>query len=279
MKKTVLSLFAAAAFCSLPANDNLAAGAKATASSVEKPEYPAANAVDGNQKSRWSSNRADGEWLLLDLGEAKTVGCVQLDWEAAAGKEYIIQFSKDGETFTDVATVKDGQKDESRIVNFKPQETRFIRIQGVKRATQHGYSLWEVKAYAEPANLAYGAAVTASSVERKDCPAEAVADGNRNTRWSSNRNDNEQITLKLAKEQTVGKIVLRWEQAAGKEYAVEFSEDGTNFTEVFRKTDGKSGAVETIVIEPRKTNFIRIQGIKRATQYGYSLWEVEAYAK
>ena len=49
--------------------------------------------------------------------------------------------------------------------------------------------------------------------------------------------------------------------------------------EVFRKTDGKRKATETIVIDPVTARFVRIQGIKRATNYGYSLWEIELYSK
>ena len=106
-----------------------------------------------------------------------------------------------------------------------------------------------------------------------------AVDGNHQTRWGSARTDNEWIQLDLGSEKTVGKLILKWEQAAGKEYTIQFSDDGRAFTEVFRKTDGKPNASETIQISPRKTRYIRIQGIKRATGYGYSLWEVEAYEK
>ena len=260
------------------AAENLAIGAKATASSVEKGDCSATNAIDGRGNTRWSSKRGDNEWLLVDLGSPKTVAQIQLDWEAAAGKEYSIQFSNDGQNFTDVYTVTDGKPGAREYIRIKPQETRYIRLLGKKRATQYGYSLWEMKVFPEHDSLVYGAKVTASSTQGNLKP-ENVIDGRDTTRWSSNRTDNEWITLDLGADKTIGKIVLKWEEAAGKEYAVQVSSDGENFMEVFRKTDGKRKATETIVIDPVTARFVRIQGIKRATNYGYSLWEIELYSK
>ena len=282
MKKTMLAFlaFASVAACGLYADEmvNLAKGATATASSSQSAEYAPGKAIDGRGNTRWSSKRNDNEWFMLDLGQPKTVGQIRLDWEAAAGRDYVVQFSNDGKTFTDVYTVTNGKKGAREIIRIKPRETRYIRILGRKRASQFGYSLWEMMVYPAVDNLAFGAKATASSTERKLVPGNAV-DGRNDTRWGSERRDNEWLMLDLGAAKTVGKLVLRWEQAAGKEYAVQFSQDGKNFTEVFRKKDGKSGAVETIRVKPQNTRYIRIQGVKRTTPFGYSLWEVEAYAK
>ena len=131
------------------AAENLAIGAKATASSVERGDCSATNAIDGRGNTRWSSKRGDNEWLLVDLGSPKTVAQIQLDWEAAAGKEYSIQFSNDGQNFTDVYTVTDGKPGAREYIRIKPQETRYIRLLGKKRATRYGYSLWEVELYSK----------------------------------------------------------------------------------------------------------------------------------
>ena len=282
MRKMMLAVlaFASAAACGLFADEmvNLAKGAVATASSSESAQYETGKAIDGRGNTRWSSKRNDNEWFMLDLGQPKMVGQIRLDWEAAAGRDYVVQFSNDGKNFTDVYTVTNGKRGAREIIRIKPRETRYIRILGKKRASQFGYSLWEMMVYPATDNLAFGAKATASSTERNLVPVNAV-DGRNNTRWGSNRNDNEWLMLDLGSAKTLGKLVLRWEQAAGKEYAVQFSQDGKNFTEVFRKKDGKSGAVETIKIKPQEARYIRIQGVSRTTRYGYSLWEVEAYAK
>lgn len=255
----------------------LAADATVTASSTEKEMHSPEKAADGNAKTRWASKPGDAEWIMLDLGKANTVGEIRLDWETAAGKEYTIQFSLDGNNFTNVFHVIDGKPGDSKIIRIKPQKTRFIRIQGIKRATQFGYSLWEIRVYGDSENSALFRPAKASSMEREEFPPEAAVDGNPKTRWASAHNDNENLTVDLGGEQTVGRIVLNWEKAAGKEYSIQFSPDGKRFSEVYRKLDGQPEAVEEIRIKPRRTRYIRIQGIKRTTQFGYSVRELEAY--
>ena len=125
----------------------------------------------------------------------------------------------------DYYIVTDGKKGAREIIRLKPRETRYIRILGKKRASQFGYSLWEMMVYPAVDNLAFGAKATASSTERNLSPANAV-DGRNNTRWGSERKDNEWLMLDLGAAKTIGRLVLRWEQAAGKEYAVQFSQDG-----------------------------------------------------
>lgn len=280
MKKVMFGVFALLAAGALSAAEsvNLADKCPVTASSQESAQYAAANVTNGQGSSRWSSLRTDDEWIMVDLGAAKEVGQVVLEWERAAGKEYVVQFSLDGTTFTDVFTKKDGKQGAKEVIQLKPQSTRYVRIQGKKRATQFGYSLWAIKVYAASDNLALFASVKASSEQVPHIASKAV-DGNDATRWGSGRTDNEWIMLDLGESKTVGRMVLKWEAAAGKEYAVQFSQDGANFTDVFTKTDGKSKAVENITIDPQETRYIRILGKKRTTEYGYSLWEIEAYAK
>ena len=259
--------------------ENLALKATATASSFQASEFAPNKAIDGRGNTRWSSNRNDNEWFMLDFGEPKTVGQIRLDWEAAAGKEYVIQFSDDGKNFTDIFTVNNGRGGAREFIRIKPRETRYIRILGKKRATHYGYSLWEIMVYPASDNLAFDSTATASSSQSPElAPAKAV-DGRSDTRWSSNRNDNEWFMVDLGSERTIGRLVLKWEYAAGKEYSVQVSTDGENFSEVFHKNDGKSKATENITFDPRNVRYIRIQGIKRATSYGYSLWEVEAFEK
>ena len=81
---------AAAATCG---TSNIAQGKTATASSTENGSYPAANAVDGNTGTRWSSAFTDPQWLQVDLGSTQTICQVTLNWEAAYGKAFQIQTS------------------------------------------------------------------------------------------------------------------------------------------------------------------------------------------
>lgn len=54
--------------------ENIAYGRTATASSVESDEYLAANAVDADGNTRWASQHADNQYLMVDLWSVQTVG-------------------------------------------------------------------------------------------------------------------------------------------------------------------------------------------------------------
>lgn len=133
-----------------PVSDtNIALTGTATASSVEQdlPQFAPEFAIDGDRTTRWASHYDDGAWLQVELAEPARVGKVVLDWEAACGKAYEIQVSSDGSTWTTVASVSDGlcQRTELRFDSGGP--VSFVRMQGITRATQWGYSLWELEIY------------------------------------------------------------------------------------------------------------------------------------
>ena len=123
------------------------AGASASSSGDETPEFPAAAAVDADPKSRWSSPAEDGAWWQLQLARPARVGQVVLHWQDAYASKYRIQVSVDGRTWRTAATVLDGRGGRESV-RMDARDTRFIRVQGDARATQYGYSLWSVEAYA-----------------------------------------------------------------------------------------------------------------------------------
>ena len=72
---------------------NLALNKTATASSTENAGTPAADAVDGNTGTRWSSAFSDPQWLEVDLGSAQAICQVTLKWETAYATAFQIQTS------------------------------------------------------------------------------------------------------------------------------------------------------------------------------------------
>lgn len=70
-----------------------------------------------------------------------------LTWQDAYAAGYRIQVSPDGHSWRTAATVQDG-KGGREEVRMDAKDVRFVRIQGDKRATRFGYSLWSVEAYA-----------------------------------------------------------------------------------------------------------------------------------
>ncbi|MFD8816034.1 discoidin domain-containing protein [Streptomyces sp. NPDC059627] len=141
----LLALPAAHAPAAHAADTPLSQGKTATASSAENAGTAAANAVDGNTGTRWSSAFTDDQWLQVDLGATAQVNQVVLNWETAYGKDYKVQISSDGSNWTDLQSVTggDGGTDTLSVSG----QGRYVRMLGVHRATQWGYSLWEFQVY------------------------------------------------------------------------------------------------------------------------------------
>src|SRR5258705_434265 len=118
----------------------LSAGKPVTASSAENAGTAAANAVDGNTGTRWSSAFSDPQWIQIDLGPTASVGQVGLPWEAAYATAYQIQPSADGNAWTTIYSTPTSAGGNQTLTVSGPG--RYLRMNGTARATQFGYSLW-----------------------------------------------------------------------------------------------------------------------------------------
>ena len=132
-------------------------------------------------------------------------------------------------------------------------------------------------------NLALGKPVTASSEENAGCLKANLTDGDVATRWGSEHRDGEYVTVDLQQQCYIDHIVLRWETAYASTYELALSDDATNWRSV---TLASAGGVETIILSTlhaqlttSRGRYIRLTGVERATQYGTSLYELEAYGR
>ncbi len=427
-------------------------GCAATASSEQGGDSGAANTVDGNPGTRWSSKASDAEWLTIDLGVPCKLEKIILIWETAYGKDYDLQGSLDGKSWKTLVEVRgaDGGRDESTVAG----EARYVRMQGLKRGTNWGYSLfafevfgqsagaisgklviepplaqltqrqtvrfsafledpsgkrqpaqasWQVRGKgsissdgvftpqdaanfdqpkveivavanglrakaaavveearrvgrleltpanhggavivgtgtrlpvaatafdqfgawieakpvltaegplklegeavaatgfgkgviqaelsgvrvrqevevvsADRVNLAAGCPATSSSAEA-DNVAEKAFDRDPRTRWASASSDPQWLAVDLGAVKPLKRLVLSWENARARSYCIEVSDDGSAWRKVFEQPNC-AGRVEQIAL-PAGTagRFVRLYGLTRATQYGYSLYELEVY--
>ncbi|KUL50323.1 hyaluronidase [Streptomyces sp. NRRL F-4489] len=126
---------------------DLARGAAATSSGDETADFPASAATDGDPDTRWSSTADDRAWLQFTLPRPTRLGLVVLHWQDAYAAAYRVQVSADGRAWRTAATVRDGRGGREAVRMDAP-DTRYVRVQGDRRATRFGYSLWGVEAYA-----------------------------------------------------------------------------------------------------------------------------------
>ena len=123
--------------------------ATASASSVEAnlDRLAAHNVNDGDLTTRWASNYSDNQWVQLELAEPAEVASVRLFWEQACTSSYRIQVSNDGTSWRDAAAVDQSNCKDDTVALDSPDPVKFVRMQGTKRATGFGYSLYEFWAF------------------------------------------------------------------------------------------------------------------------------------
>jgi hypothetical protein len=126
---------------------NVALNKPATASSVENGGTPASAAVDGSGTTRWASAFADPQWMQVDLGSSLTICRVGLNWEAAYGRSFQVQVSANGTSWTNVYSTTTGTGGNQSL--DVSGTGRYVRVNGTARATQYGYSLWELTVNAD----------------------------------------------------------------------------------------------------------------------------------
>ncbi|KAF1004663.1 MAG: Beta-galactosidase BoGH2A [Luteibacter sp.] len=141
-----------------PPGANLAREKVTYASGVQDANgTPSSFAVDGDGTTRWASEqdsdpaKSDAAWFEVDLGAVQTFDHVVIKWEAAYGADYKIQVSNDKDTgFTDVLENSTGVGGTDDLSFPQPVTGRYVRMQGVKRGTQYGYSMYEFEVYNTP---------------------------------------------------------------------------------------------------------------------------------
>jgi hypothetical protein len=123
-------------------------------------------------------------------------------------------------------------------------------------------------------NLALNKPVFASSTSY-GTPA-LVADGDKNTRWSSSSKDDEWLYVDLGDEKVVNGVGLNWENAYAQSFKIEVSNDAKRWKQVYSTTEGRIGEMQ--VSFPEETaRYVRMHGVERATYFGYSLYNFEVY--
>ncbi len=363
---------------------NLALNRQATSSSSYGINT-ASKINDGDVLTRWESDKADGEYVTIDLESPFVLDRMNVIWEAAYATNYHVMASMNGDAWTNILTKTDGDgaTDSFTISPVPAQYVRLIcdkravvdyansiyewEIYGLSRFTgendnkapvisgfniqpdgaqltikanandDSGYIFYtltrttsgvingnpvEVSSYSKSGeeisitsvglkdnveyiytltatdpfgnkssrvikhtaevsidgvNLALNKYAYASSAENPALVAQYAVDGNSDTRWGSEFNDNEWITVDLADAYLIDNIKIKWNNFAfATNYDVSVSIDGDKFDNIYSK-EGFVGGEENIVVSPTAARYIRIVGLKRSSIYGTSIDELEVY--
>ncbi|MTV36237.1 c-type cytochrome [Duganella radicis] len=269
----------------------------ATSSGSERGDLSAAAAIDHNPGTRWGSLFSDDQYLTLDFGVSRPINRVHIEWENAHAIQYLLQVSEDNASWTTIKTVDNSQGGTEDWTGLGAQG-RYLRMKGVKRSTNYGYSIFEIQAYSggasvteptdpttpttpdpvpvdttKPGVTLKPVGASASPVEGGNVAANAI-DGKTSTRWASAFDDGAWIQFDFGVKTQVGYMKLLWENAYAKQYNLLVSDDGQNWTQIRAITNGQGGTEEFYNLGVN-ARYIRLQGVQRSGQYGYSLFEVE----
>ena len=118
-----------------------------------------------------------------------------------------------------------------------------------------------------------GSSATASSGN-----AALAIDGDNGTRWESAQTDDEWFLLDLGQSRTFNYFKINWEGAYAKQFQLLASADGETFSPIYTESNLDHASWQKIYLETAVTaQYIKYQGIQRATGYGQSFWEFEVY--
>ncbi|WP_436519565.1 discoidin domain-containing protein [Actinoplanes sp. HUAS TT8] len=261
----------------------------ATASSSEWAGTPAASAVDGDNGTRWSSAFTASQWFQVDLGTATSISRIAINWENAYAKAFAIQFSTDGNAYTQAYATTTGTGGQQSIT--VSGTARYVRINLTQRALDlYGYSFWEFQVFSgsvvtNPTNklLSYGKPARASSeqndVNCNPCTADKAFDNDPASRWATSSTtgwvDPGWIYVDLGATAQVTQVVLQWDPAYAKSYQIQVSGDAVNWTNIYSTTTGDG--LKDVINATGTGRYVRMYGTARSGPYGYSLWEFSVY--
>jgi hyaluronoglucosaminidase len=129
---------------------NVAPDGVATASSTEQnldrlaPRF----VNDDDPATRWASGYTDTEWVQVELAEPTVVRAVTVSWEAACANAYELQTSVDGTTWTPLKRVDESTCGLDLFTFEAGDPVKFVRMQGIDRKLDWGYSIYELGVYA-----------------------------------------------------------------------------------------------------------------------------------
>ncbi|MCF6476707.1 beta-N-acetylhexosaminidase, partial [Nonomuraea sp. MG754425] len=132
---------------------DLALTGTATASSVEldRADFVAAHVNDGDTATRWSSGYQDDNWVQIQLARPAPVDHVTLTWPNACARDFVLQTSADGRTWTDVAALRRDTCPRTDVIDVRSAgPVGYVRMQGRKRWAGYGYSISAFEIWAGP---------------------------------------------------------------------------------------------------------------------------------
>jgi hypothetical protein len=207
--------------------------ATASASSSENSSLLPSNANDGDHATRWASQYADQQSLVVSLGSVQVIDRIRITWEQAYAVDFQLQVSQypDFRTYKVAKEVTDNQPSyhNGQLLNEYSNlglTGQYVRLAATKRrnigGSFYGYSIFEFEVFGFTndftQNLALNQSATGTNTEDVSLGAGNAFDGDPNTRWSSRGSEYQTLQVDLGSKVPVSRAYVSWENA----YATDF---------------------------------------------------------
>lgn len=126
-------------------------------------------------------------------------------------------------------------------------------------------------------NIAYNKPVAVTSIEAAGYEGSKAVDANGTTRWSSSYADNQNFIVDLGAVYNINRIRIAWEAAYAKNYQIQISLDNSTWTTIKEFWGKASSAADDYTGLNNNARWLKVYCINRATAYGFSIFEFEAY--
>ncbi len=248
-------------------------GSSLTQSSATTAGNAIHNAFDGDETTYFEAVEATA-WISNDLQKIQYIGNMTVTWGDSYATAYELQYSEDGVNWTTAYTQTAGQGG----VEVIPYNTigRYWKL-NITATSEGGAQIKEID-FTPLDNIALNRPADSNYIGTSNLPSAAV-DGDAATRWSGQRSfQNNWLSVNLGANADLEGVRILWEAAYAKEYIIDVSSDGVNWTMVKTVTGSDGGTDQTSLPAGTKGRYLRVKCLDAALiQYGISIWELEVY--
>jgi hypothetical protein len=222
----------------------------ATASGVQGIKFKPELVFDNNCATRWSSPASDPQWLEIDLNRISTVTGFTINWENAYASGYKISTSVDKQKWRQAYLTENGDgKIDDIFIN--PVNARYIRLDGIKRATSWGYSIWEFDIKGPEKKVEIKTSAKNSSKES------FLLDGKLETIWQGRIVNGSTIHLDFKGQKKLTGLRIDWGENFAKKIVLKVLKNGSDWQTVYETKNGV-GKFDVLYHKLHETSQVKI---------------------
>jgi hypothetical protein len=126
-------------------------------------------------------------------------------------------------------------------------------------------------------NIAYNKSVSVTSIQGTGYEGTKAVDANGSTRWASASTNNQNFVVDLGATYNINRVRISWEAAYARDYQIQVSTNNSTWTTIKEFWGKSSATADDYSGLNANARWIKVYCINRATTYGFSIYEFEAY--